>query len=293
MQWDDIRAFIAVAELGTLSGAARELGVTHATVARRIADLEEMIGGKPLFERSRSGYVLTSSGRAALVHAKAMSAAAEGFAREVNDAEEMAGIVRISATAALADWKIAPVMASLVEAHPGLEIELVTENRNISLALREADIAVRLGRPSTGEALARKIGVIRYRLFGTSEYIRSTNPEDRQVYAFSDTIRRETIPRAIAGVLHGHRSQLALPSFTSQASAALSGTGVAMLPDFMQRRFEGLTLVDDPETGWDQEVWLLTHVDARRFHRVQAVANAITATFEPKPVDGKLGNRRV
>lgn len=280
MQWDDIRAFIAVAELGTLSGAARELGVTHATVARRIADLEGVIGGKPLFERSRSGYELTSSGRAALVHAKAMSAAAEGFAREVNDADEMAGTVRISATAAVADWTIAPVTASLVEAHPGLEIELVTENRNISLALREADIAVRLGRPSAGDALARKIGVIRYRLFGTNEYIRSTDPECWQVFTFSDTIRRETIPRALADIVDGHRSQLALPSFTSQASAALRGTGVAMLPDFMQHQFRGLTLVDDPQMGWDQDVWLLTHTDARRFRRVQAVANAIAASFE-------------
>lgn len=281
MQWDDIRAFIAVAEVGTLSGAARELGVTHATVARRIADLEGDVGGTPLFERSRSGYVLTSSGRAALAHAKAMSAAAEGFAREVNDADVMAGAVRISATAAVADWKIAPVAASLAKAHPRLEIHLVTENRNISLALREADIAVRLGRPAAGEALARKIGVIRYRLFGTSEYIHSTNPEGRQVFTFSDTIRRETIPLAIASVLDGYRSQLALPSFSSQASAALIGTGVAMLPDFMQRQFAGLIPVDDSEACWDQEVWLLTHTDARRFHRVQAVANAIAAAFEP------------
>lgn len=279
-QWDDIRAFVAVAELGTLSAAARELGVTHATIARRIADLEQSFGGAPLFERSRLGYVLSSSGRAALVHAKAMSVAAEGFAREVIDADEMAGLVRISATAAVADWKITPVLAPLAASYPLLELELLTENRNVSLALREADIAVRLGRPHSGDALARKIGIISYRLFGTSAYLRSTEPAARRVFTFSDPLRREAIPRAIADLVRGREAQLALPSFSSQAAAALTGTGLAMLPDFLNQQVKGLELVDDPETGWDQEVWLLTHPDARRFRRVQTVVGAIADAFK-------------
>ncbi len=280
VQWDDIKAFVAVAELGTLSAAARDLGVTHATIARRIADLERGFGGAPLFERSRLGYVLTSNGRAALAHAKAMHVAAEGFAREVVNADEMAGGVAISATAALADWKIAPALAPLSAAYPLLQIELLTENRNVSLALREADIAVRLGRPHSGDALARKIGIVRYRLFGTAAYLRSTAPAERRVFTFSDPLRREALPRAIADRVRGQEAMLALPSFSSQAAAALTGTGLAMLPDFLQRQVAGLELVDDPETGWDQEVWLLTHPDARRFRRVQAVVGAIVDAFK-------------
>ena len=280
VQWDDIRAFVAVAELGTLSAAARELGLTHATIARRIANLEHASGGAPLFERSRLGYVLSSSGRAALVHAKEMSAAAEGFAREATGADEMAGVVRISATAAVADWKLAPVLAPLGASYPLLEIELVTENRNISLALREADIAVRLGRPHSGDALARKIGIIGYRLFGTSDYLRFTEPAARRVFTFSDPIKREAIPRAVAELVRGREKQLALPSFSSQAAAALTGTGLAMLPDFLGQQVSGLELVGDPETGWDQEVWLLTHPDARRFRRVQTVVSAIVDAFK-------------
>lgn len=256
------------------------MGVTHATISRRIADLERGFGGTPLFERSRLGYILTSSGRAALLHAKAMSAAAEGFAREVTDADAMSGSVRVSATAALIEWKIAAAVSKLIDKFPQLEIEVVAENRNVSLAMREADIAVRLGRPRSGDAVARKIGTISYRLFGTSKYIRSKPRDSYRVFTFSDPVKRETIPRALAAQVPGQEARLALPSFTAQAAAALSGTGLAMLPIFLGSQMSGLAVVDEPETGWDQEVWLLTHRDARRFQRVRIVAEAIAATFE-------------
>lgn len=278
LDWDDVRAFLAVAETGTLSGAAEKLGVTHSTVARRISELEDAAKGPPLFQRSRLGYRLTAQGRAALRHAQAMLAGAEAFSREVMNAQTMAGHVRVSATPAVVE-AIAPHLAALAQQHPLLMIDISNEDRNVSLALGEADIAVRLGRPQSGEALVRKVGAIEYRLFGTKAYLAAHEPRNRQVLGFSDPIARGALPRRIAQLTGDQGSNLALPSFRAQAEAALSGAGAAILPTHLAARIAGLELVTDQDLHWSEEVWLMTHMDARRFANVQAVVLAVEQAF--------------
>lgn len=277
--WEDVRTFIGVADHGSLSAAARALGVTHATVARRIEDLEAALGGGPLFERSRLGYALTAAGHASLAEARAMAVAAEGVAREAIGADEMAGLVRVSATATIADRKVAPALAALTRDHPRLQIEIAAEDRNVSLALREADIAVRLGRPASGDAVTRKIGSIRYRLFGTPDYIGMTQPENRRIFTFARPAGGATLPRIAADLARGREAGLTLPSFAAQAACARMSGGLAMLPDYLAEDIAGLIAADDEPDAEQQEVWLVTHRDAAKFRRVRVVLDSIVGAF--------------
>src|SRR5262245_45775071 len=149
LDWEDVRYFAALARHGTLAATARTLKVTHATVARRLANLESTLG-HPLFARNRDGYRLNAAGAAALGEAAQMELAAGALhaARDVNG--KVAGLVRITVARVFADGFLAERLGSLTKCHPGLELEIVATSRNLSLARREAEVAPRLARPAAG-----------------------------------------------------------------------------------------------------------------------------------------------
>ncbi len=169
MDWQDIPHFLALARGGTLSAAARALRVNHATVSRRVAALEERLGA-PLFERTPAGYVLTAAGRGVLARAEAMEAAAAAIPEAVGADGAVTGIVRVTLARVLADGFVACRLAPLLAAHPGLEVGLAAESRTLSLARREADIALRLARPRRGALLARRVAVLDYGFFATADW---------------------------------------------------------------------------------------------------------------------------
>src|SRR5215469_1721453 len=148
-QWDDVRFFLAVARAGSLSGAARALGVGHVTVGRRIA----------LLERTPDGFMTTSAGEAILRQCAAMESAAMDLERIVAGRDALlTGSVRVTATEALAYQVIAPAIAALRDTHPELRIDLIVGVRSLDIARREADLAVRFARPAASELVCRKLG---------------------------------------------------------------------------------------------------------------------------------------
>jgi DNA-binding transcriptional LysR family regulator len=168
--WEDLRHFAAFARLGSLSAASRELKVDHVTVARRVSALEAALGLK-LVDRRPRAYVLTGDGERIAALADRMTGeafAVERLARA--GATEPAGTVTVNAPPAAAVKLIAPRLGELAATHPRLEIELVSDLRNISLGRREADIAVRLSRPADGDLAARKVGTMGFDLYGTAAH---------------------------------------------------------------------------------------------------------------------------
>jgi DNA-binding transcriptional LysR family regulator len=154
IDWEDVRFFVAFARHGSLSAAARVLGVNHVTVARRVAGLERALGAR-LMERRSDGYVPTMAGQSALQAAGAMELAAQALSR--TEAGAIAGLVRITATPSLAAAFLISRLSAFRERHPQLDIELTAERRPVSLARHEADLALRIGRPDDSDLVARQL----------------------------------------------------------------------------------------------------------------------------------------
>jgi len=168
IDWEDVRYFAALARHRSLSATARALAVNHATVARRLAGLEHALGTK-LFERRPSGYELTAAGRRALTAAGEMENAAVALPR-LSPERPLSGLVRVTTTLSLANSFLIPRLAILQQQHIGLDLELIADRRTLSLPRHEADIALRLGRPASGEILARRVAKVGFGFYATAAW---------------------------------------------------------------------------------------------------------------------------
>jgi DNA-binding transcriptional LysR family regulator len=279
VDWEDIRFFTALARHGTLAATARALKVTHATVARRLASFEASLG-RPVFTRSANGFTLNAAGAAALAEAAQMEMAAVALADKREVAGNIAGSVRITLARVLADGFLAERLAPLQARHPELDLELVATSRNLSLARREAEIALRLARPASGELLARRVMTLDYGFFAAPEYAaRVVSGEPPAFIAFD--AGSEYVPEAAWAqkFLTGRRVLLRANSQLSQALAARAGRGVALLPALIARSLGGLASVPFDESPPPRELWLLMRPDVARLARVRTVADYLVELF--------------
>jgi DNA-binding transcriptional LysR family regulator len=167
VDWQDLRIFLALGRHGSLSAAARALGVNHATIARRLHSLEDSLGEK-LVERRPEGFVLTLAGTHALGVAGDMDSASHMLGRAGPDGAPK-GLVRINAPPGLTHGYLIAKLSEMAAAHPGLDIDLATEVRSVSLERHEADLAVRMGRPDDGDVIAKPVATIAYGFYATAE----------------------------------------------------------------------------------------------------------------------------
>jgi DNA-binding transcriptional LysR family regulator len=278
VDWDDLRYFAALARLGSLSAVARALGVNHATVARRLARLETRFG-RALFDRRPEGYLPTAAGAALLEDAEAMDRAAGALLRRLDTVAEIEGRVRVTATPNLADLLLAGPLGRFAAAHPGIEIELLGDSRNLKLGRREADLALRLARPRDGELLARKLGRLDYGWVGTAAWAdRARRGEALTLIGYDESgaalpEARAIERRAAAGAPVAFRSN----GPAAQRAAALAGAGVALLPQPLIADIDGLVSIPVDEPPVSREIWLLVRRDLAKLARVRAVIDCIAA----------------
>lgn len=170
--WNRARAFLATAEEGSLSAAARALGMTQPTLGRQVDALEEELG-VALFERVGRGLTLTPGGLELLEHARAMGAAANrvSFAAS-GQSQSVEGLITITASEVMAAFVLPPILARLRQSHPGLEIKIVASTAIRDLRRREADIAIRSGKPTDPELIATRLRDTPARLYATPGYLR-------------------------------------------------------------------------------------------------------------------------
>lgn len=171
ISWDHYRTFLAVLDGGSLSAAARILGLTQPTAGRHIEALEIAFGG-PLFLRGPQGLLPTEKARAMHSHARSMAAMSASLARIASgDMEDVRGTVRISASEVIAIEALPKILADLQERHPALEIELSASDTVEDLLNQEADIAVRMTTPQQASLISRRIGVLPMGLFAHRDYL--------------------------------------------------------------------------------------------------------------------------
>src|SRR5262245_62371313 len=169
LDWEDVRDFVALARHGTLSATARALRVNHATVARRIASLETLLG-RPLFDRRIKGYVLTAEGKAVLGEASVMDEAALCVLRRLDAGTELSGLVRLAVGRVLTERFLIDRLRAFHERYPAIDLEVIGGSRVVSLAKREADVALRYGAPKDSELVARRVSTITFGLYASSAY---------------------------------------------------------------------------------------------------------------------------
>jgi molybdate transport repressor ModE-like protein len=258
--WEDVRFFAALARHGSLSGAARALTVNHATVARRVAGLERSLGAT-LVERRPNGYQLTAAGRNALTAAAAMEAAAQSLPQP-GQGDQAAGLVRITATPSLADSFLIPRLAAFRARQPGIDIELIIDRRVVSLARREADLALRLARPDDGDIIARRMVALGFGFYANAEWRASIAAGADPIFVGFDEGSAH-LPEAVWLARHfpDRRLVLRANSQTSQASAARAGHGIALLPHFLGRSEPALGRIFLAEAPPPREIWLLARRD--------------------------------
>lgn len=279
LDWEDLRYFAALARHGTLSATARAMRVTHATVARRIGSLEGALGHE-LFDRRPEGYVLNEKGRAALEQVGAMGEHAAALGAGSLPGRALTGLVHVTMPSVLAERFLLPELGGIRERHPGLDISVVTGPRVLSLARREADVAVRLGRPTGDELTCRLVARLAFGFFGTRELAAGIAPGAKPVLVGFDDDRSWVaeamwLSREMPGCRVAFRSN----THSAQAAAAALGWGVALLPCFVASAFAELVPVDLGKSPPDREVWLLTRPASRRSAAAAAVADEIARAF--------------
>ncbi len=278
LDWEDIRYFRRLAEVGSLSAAARSLGVNHATVSRHVASLEATLG-TALFDRRPDGYVLTAEGRLLVDEAEAMAAAADAILDRIEDVGPPGGPVRLTATAMLAEHVLVPGLAPLRQTHPGIEI--LIDGRLLSIARREADIAIRLGHPRDSALLCRRLCDLAYDFYANADWAARLASGAAPAFVGFDVATSAVVAEALwlAERYPAARMALRVNGHTAQAAAARAGFGLALLPRFLGDADAALTRIDLGARPADRPVWLVTRPDLARQPRFRAVIDTIAPLF--------------
>ena len=280
LDWEDVRYFVALTREGTLSATARRLLVNHATVARRVSSLEALLG-RPLFDRRANGYALTAEGKAVLDEARSMDEAALSVLRRLDTGTELSGLVRLSVGRVLAERFLIERLETFHARYPEIDLEVIGGSRVVSLARREADIALRYGSPKDSELVARRVARISFGLYASPAYRDKIDAGNRPAFIGFDE-ESDFIAEAawLARQFGDRRFSFRTNSQTTQAAAARAGYGVALLPRYLAADDPGLVQVSLAGRLPERDVWLLIRRDLKNIPRVRAVADYLTDVFQ-------------
>lgn len=286
MNWDDVRIFLAVARAGQILGAARRLGLNHATVSRRVASLEEAMKAK-LFRRLTTGSELTPAGESLLATAERMEADMIAARAAIDgEGDEVSGTVRIGAPDGFGVAFLAPRLGELTARHPQLAIQLVPVPRSFSLSRREADIAITVERPSEGRLVAGKLVDYSLQLYAARAYMEANGlpqtladlPKHRLVGYVPDLLASASLDYA-AEISPGWKASIAVSSALGQVEAVRAGAGIGILHTFIARAAPDLVPVPVAPVI-RRAYWLVYHESVRPLRRIQTVSAFIRAIVD-------------
>jgi DNA-binding transcriptional LysR family regulator len=298
LDWNDLHLVLAVFREGTLSGAARRLGVTHSTVFRRLGAIEKTMGVR-LFERFRDGYVPTPAGETAAASAARLEEEVLTLERKLSGQDlKPSGTVRITTTDTLLPilMRHVPAMRTL---HPEIQLEIGISNTMANLTRREAEIAIR-PTPEPPEILVgRRVADIAHAIYGSRAYLDRRNDRDASAHdwiGLDEALAGTVIGQWMQENLRGARVTCRVDALLALRDAAATGLGLALLPCYVGdavsglRRFKAKILAEPRST-----LWLLTHDDLKHTARIRATLDFLAKAFasERKLLEGKHINAGV
>lgn len=290
MDWDTLRYFLPVARHGSLTKAAEVLKTTQSTVSRRISELESGLG-QVLFVRTPQGYALTAEGVALLQRATAIEDHFLDLQRagrgEAADDPGLSGTVRLATAENLATVILVPALGRLRARHPGLAIELATGVRSVSMVRREADVSLRLIRPTQNNLVARKVGQQAHAVYASAAYLAAHGHPDRYVslhdadlIGWDEEFASLQMAVWLKEATGGKPLAIAMTSLAPQIVAARHGLGAVVLPCFLGDREPGLTRLVPPEEVFAQDLWLTMDAGLCKSARIRAVADWLVESVE-------------
>ncbi len=272
LEWSDIPFVLAVCEAGSLSAAARNLGVNHSTVFRRIEGVEARLGVR-LFERLSQGYVMTPAGELFFQQAQELRDGLNSIQRELGGQDlRLEGTLSITTTDSLLQY-LTPVFSRFQDKYPEIELRLLSEARSLDLMQRDADIAIRPTLNPPEHWSGRQVGTVICAAYAQSDYWKSAkslqederrwvcldydldqSPMSKLTQSLKSDVANTTVVNTVIGVLDYVRS----------------GSGVAVLPSYLAEMYPDLVQVSDKDDSQNWGLWLLSYPDLRRSARVHA-----------------------
>ncbi len=284
MNWDEVRIFLAVVESRSLSAASLELGMSVATVGRRLESLEASLGLK-LLHRSSSGTEPTVEGARVYAAASGAAAGLHQLERVAASLRERADIepVSISCTETIAADILAPALPILQQRHPGLQLDIEVANETVSLARRQADLSIRLARPTEENLVTRKLPSILLGLYASTAYLAGRPPQSlalQQEALLGYSLSYRDLPESLWFTERGLDACIRMRSSSVRTllNAAGAGYGIALLPTHMARQ---AGLLQIPARGIPQrQPYLVFHRDMRNVKRIKAVRQWVFDALE-------------
>ncbi len=284
MDWDDLRFLLSISRCGTLSAAGKRLGVSHSTVGRRLAALEQTLGCKA-FERHPDGYVPTEDGQALIAIAERMEEQAFVVDRRIAGRDaSLSGRLSVTTIDTLALRQM-QLFAGFARRHPGIELQIIVDNIFHNLTRREADIALRASNAPPEHLVGRRLGRLDFALYGSRTLIDEIGA-DAPLNAYPWLLPAERFDARVTEARkrkHAPSGRVACRVDSSEVlfAALRAGMGIgfapvldgALEPDLLQMR------PIEPDFGID--LWLLTHSDLRNAARVRAFMDFATEAFSP------------
>ena len=274
MDWDDLRVFLAVSDAGSLSGAARALGVNHSTVFRRINQLEAAVGVR-LFERHRDGYVPTTAGEEMRQSARRIRHEVDVMDRRLTGRDlQLRGRIAVATTDTLAAWSLGPHLSAFHAAYPEITVDLLLDTQHVNLSRRQADVAIRPTVAPPEQLVARRICKIGFQIYGAPSYLAlhagAGSLGDHTWLGFDDSLAHIEAAKWMRTALPDCAPVLCSNNMLGLMGAAKAGLGLAVLACFMGDTSPDLERVPGLPPSVHSELWLLTHEDLRRTARIRA-----------------------
>jgi DNA-binding transcriptional LysR family regulator len=288
---DDLLVLLAVGRSGRYTTAAEELGINHTTIARRIAALEQSIGGRVL-ARAAGGWELTDLGREALSAAEAVETAVRSLTAGPAGARTLEGVVRMSATDGFSAYIAAPAAAQVQRRHPRVAVEIVAATRRASQQRSGLDIEVVVGEPQVHRAEAIPLGDYCLGLYGARDYLAEHGTPAGidelarypLVYFIDSMLQVDDLDVATSFVPAMRESVTSTNVFV-HVEATRAAAGLGLLPCFMADRHDDLVRVLPDAVAVQLTYWLVTRAETLRRPEVAAVVEAIrTRVHEQRSV---------
>lgn len=282
MDWDDLKVFLTLARAESLSAAGRILKCDAATVGRRIARLEDVLGAA-LFIKSAQGYSLTDVGLRLRPHAEAAEQALQSAREDLaGKAGQLTGQLRIGAPDGCANYILPQVCAQIARDNPGLELQIVALPRVFNLTRREADMAVAVSRPTAGRLTVQKLTDYHLHLAAHRDYLARHAPIEtmadlqghRMIGYISDMIFDKELDYMAETGVEG--LGLASNSVSVQMQMVRAGAGLGIVHDFAIPHCPGVVKVLPKQLHLKRSFWLIRQVDDRRSERLNRLAEALT-----------------
>lgn len=278
IHWDDFETVLAIADTGSLSGAARRLGVSHATVFRRLGDIEQRLG-VTLFERSRTGYTPTLAGEELADNARQMETFVLSAERRIVGRDlQPTGSVWVTTTDSMMVGLLAPLFAEFRELYPGITLDVAVSNQLFNLTKREADVAIRPSNAPPDTLIGRRLVDLGMAVYGAKGQLDEGSVDLAQIAWVGPGSRLFDQPLMQWMSDHGYDElcQFRVDTLIGMLSSVKAGLGVAVLPCYLADGDPDLVQLTDPIPSLSYGLWFLMHPDLRGVARISSLLEFMT-----------------